>query len=206
MPGTTQYLPFATGVGANTLSYATYSSMGIVATGHVPGIALAEVVNTTLRQSSVGVAGVAKFVTDNGTANMLDDGSVANFAAGLKSTLDLLYRNGVDSADQLRAVPGYRRLPGGVIIQWGIVAFDDVPGSGGALENDPLYPVLFATPFPNACGVIMLTGLQDGTSGSTDNSWALSVTSYTTGVFSWRIREFNSVVNPGKFMWFAVGW
>ena len=89
---TNQYYTFAAGVpgAVNTLTTATYLASPLRTTGHVPGIALSEVINTTLRQTSVGVAGLAKFATDYGLLDALDDGDPATMAAAIKSALDQL--------------------------------------------------------------------------------------------------------------------
>lgn len=90
---TTQYLPFATAGGANTLSASSYAATGtLIGSGYVAGIADAMHVNTVLRQATVGVAGTAKFATDNGALNCMDDGSPTNFALALKSAVDALIR------------------------------------------------------------------------------------------------------------------
>jgi microcystin-dependent protein len=88
MSGTNQYLAFGTGGAANTLSYAAYSALTtVIANGFQPGIALSEQVNTVLRQATVASSGLAKFSTDNGTLDCLDDGSPANFAAALLNAI-----------------------------------------------------------------------------------------------------------------------
>lgn len=90
---TTQYKPFGTGAGANTLSYSAYNATSaLIDAGYAAGIADAQHINTVLRQVTVGVAGVAKFATDNGTLDCLDDGSVANFALALKASVDALVK------------------------------------------------------------------------------------------------------------------
>lgn len=90
-----QYLPFGIGGGAgspNTLSYASYAALtSLLTNGFQSGIANSTHINTLLRQVSVAAAGVAKFAADHGSADVLDDGSVANFKAALKSALDTLY-------------------------------------------------------------------------------------------------------------------
>ena len=88
---TNQYQAFGTGVGANTLNAAAYAATSaIIASGYVAGVADAQHINTVLRQATVGVAGVAKFSTDYGALDALDDGSPTNFAAAFKSALDAL--------------------------------------------------------------------------------------------------------------------
>lgn len=89
---TNQYLAFGTGSGANTLSNAAYAATAVRGTGYVAGEADAMHVNTVLRQASVGVAGTAKFATDYGVLDTLDDGSPTNFALALKSAVDTLIK------------------------------------------------------------------------------------------------------------------
>lgn len=90
MTTTTQYLPFGTAGGANTLSAAAYAATAVRGTGYVAGLADAQHINTALRQASVGVAGLAKFATDYGSLDCLDDGSPTNFATAVKSAIDAL--------------------------------------------------------------------------------------------------------------------
>lgn len=199
MPGSNQYLPFGIGAGANTLSYATYAAHPLLAPGHQPGVALAEVVNTTFRQATVGVAGLAKFVVDNhpSGADMLDDGSVVNFATKLKAALDKLYK-----IEVTKAMPGRIKWDGGMEIKFGIFDFANVPSG----EPGQTGSVTFAAPFDNACAVIMLTTVQDGGSGSNNNNWNASATSWSATGFSWQIQEWASSVNPGRVFYVAIGW
>ena len=93
---TSQYLAFGTGVGANTLAAGPYAATAtLIASGYTAGEADAQHVNTVLRQATVGVAGVAKFATDYGVLDCLDDGSPTNFAAAVKSALDALIASAV---------------------------------------------------------------------------------------------------------------
>lgn len=92
---TTQYKAFGTGTSpaANTLSASAYAATSaLIDAGYVAGIADAQHINTVLRQATVGVAGTAKFATDNGTLDCLDDGSPTNFALALKSAVDALVK------------------------------------------------------------------------------------------------------------------
>lgn len=126
---TNQYLPFAIGVSPNVLPFATYEAHALRQSGHVPGVALSEVVNTTLRQTSVAAAGVAKLATDHGPNDCLDDGSPSNFKTALKAALDALYIqdlsglvpytqfNGSGRQD-VSGTSGWQRFPGDLILQW----------------------------------------------------------------------------------------
>lgn len=90
---TNQYKPFGTGVGANTLTFSAYNATAaLIDAGYVAGEADAQHINTVLRQATVGVSGVAKFATDNGPLDCLDDGSPTNFAAAMKAAVDAIVK------------------------------------------------------------------------------------------------------------------
>ncbi len=85
---TSQYLPFCTAGSANTLTPSAWAALtALLADGFQPGIALSEQVNTALRQALTGVAGVAKFAADNGTLDVNDNASHADFASALYSAV-----------------------------------------------------------------------------------------------------------------------
>lgn len=98
MAGTSQYLPFGTGVGANVLNYSSYSALSARTAGFSSGPASSQQVNTALRQASVGVAGLAKFIADTLNITLSDDGDVANFQAQLTSAINTLITSGGSSA------------------------------------------------------------------------------------------------------------
>lgn len=87
-----QYYRFAVGAGSpNTLTNSAYAALTtLLGTGFVPGVASSEQINTVLRQATVGVAGVAQFSANNQAADVLDDGSPANFAAHLQGAIEAL--------------------------------------------------------------------------------------------------------------------
>jgi hypothetical protein len=87
MSNVSQYVPFATGVGNNTVAPAVYSALGAVSTGFTSGVANSSVMNTVWRQSSVASAGLAKFIADTNNANMNDDGNVTSFSAALTTAV-----------------------------------------------------------------------------------------------------------------------
>ena len=86
-----QFLPFATGDGANTLAFADYATEGYLEQGFQAGIAQPYDINTVLRQVTTVAAGLGQFTADNQAANVLDDGIPANFetkfTAALKGVL-----------------------------------------------------------------------------------------------------------------------
>lgn len=87
MPGTNQFLPFAVGAGANTLTPTAYAALTtLLAGGFQAGVAPSAQFNTALRQATTAAAGLAQFIANQGF-NANDDGSAANFAAALSSAM-----------------------------------------------------------------------------------------------------------------------
>lgn len=87
MPGTNQFLPFAVGAGANTLTPTAYAALtSLLSSGFVAGVANSAQFNTALRQATTAAAGLAQFIANQGI-NANDDGSAANFAAGVQSAI-----------------------------------------------------------------------------------------------------------------------
>lgn len=87
MPGTNQFLPFAVGAGANTLTPAAYAALtSLLSGGFVAGVANSAQFNTALRQATTAAAGLAQFIANQGI-NANDDGSASNFAAGVQSAI-----------------------------------------------------------------------------------------------------------------------
>ena len=82
-----QYVPFATGDGANTLTYSAYFNQPYVSQGFQPGVASSAAANTALRQVSTVAAGLAQFIADNQTVDVLDDGVPANITSKLTTAL-----------------------------------------------------------------------------------------------------------------------
>ena len=81
-----QYLPFATGGSANTMTYSAWASLSsIIANGFQSGVASSEQFNTLMRQVSVPASGLAQWASDTAGVNAVDDGSVTNFKALLNS-------------------------------------------------------------------------------------------------------------------------
>lgn len=87
MPGTNQFLPFAVGAGANTLTPTAYAALtSLLSSGFAAGVANSAQFNTALRQATTAAAGLGQFIANQGgSAN--DDGSATNFAAALASAL-----------------------------------------------------------------------------------------------------------------------
>lgn len=74
---TVDFLPFATGGGANVTSQAAYAADAVVGTGFQAGIAPSAKFNKALRQSSLLTAAIAHFMSTALTADVLDDGNLS---------------------------------------------------------------------------------------------------------------------------------
>jgi hypothetical protein len=82
------YVPFATGGGANVYSPATYQALAVVATGVQPGLADPQLANTTWRLASVLSAAVANFISNAlGGISILDDGNVTTLTANMAAAV-----------------------------------------------------------------------------------------------------------------------
>lgn len=78
---TNEFLPFATGGGANVIPQATYAANPIVASGFASGIADSRYLNKVWRQSSFIASCFAQYMANTLGVSVLDDGVVANMLA-----------------------------------------------------------------------------------------------------------------------------
>ena len=103
----------------------------------------------------------------------------------VRDALDARY-GATGGAQQLLAVRGYQKLPGGLILQWG----QETNGAAGTTA------IVFPTPFLAACYVVMVTPRNLNMSSSIN----VSASSYTT-------TGFNMFADTGELptSWFAVG-
>jgi hypothetical protein len=81
------FLPFATGAGANVENQATYASDPSTSAGFSAGIAQSQKLNKVWRQSSFISSALAQFVMQQLNMDILDDGDIAGFTAKLQSAL-----------------------------------------------------------------------------------------------------------------------
>lgn len=89
MTATSDFLPFATGVGANVVSQATYAALAAVGAGYTAGIAQSAQVNKTLRQSAFMAAVIGQFlVAQNISAP--DDGNLTNAVTNFNNAVKQL--------------------------------------------------------------------------------------------------------------------
>ena len=80
MSGSNQFLPFATGGGANTLTPAAYAALTtLLANGFQTGVASSQQLNTVWRQSTFVAAAIAQAIADQTGVAVLDDGVIAHF-------------------------------------------------------------------------------------------------------------------------------
>jgi hypothetical protein len=81
------YVPWATGGGANVYAPDVYQALGILETGVEPGLADPQAANTTWRLASMVAAAVANFISQQLGVAILDDGNlttlIANFTAAV---------------------------------------------------------------------------------------------------------------------------
>lgn len=84
---TVDYLPVATGGGANVDSQANFAGAGYQVNGFTSGIALSLQLNKCWRQSSMISAAVANFIANVLGINVLDDGNLAALITNLTNAI-----------------------------------------------------------------------------------------------------------------------
>lgn len=90
MTHSSDFVPWATGVGANTMSAAALAAALIRIQGAQIGIADPVTFNTILRQTSSMAAMIAKFMADYGPGDVIDNGDIANLEAQFIAALTQL--------------------------------------------------------------------------------------------------------------------
>lgn len=83
------YIPFATGGGANVYVPATYQALAIVVTGVEPGLADPQLANTTWRLASMVSAAVANFIANQLGISVLDDGNLSTLTTNLTAAISV---------------------------------------------------------------------------------------------------------------------
>ena len=85
---TNDFLPFASGAGANAISQADYLELvSLRAAGFTSGIAKSAELNKVWRQSSMMAHVLAQFISDANAVDVLDNGNAATLLAALKSVI-----------------------------------------------------------------------------------------------------------------------
>ena len=86
------FLPFATGVGANVLSQSAYAALSAISTGYQSGVAQSNALNKTWRQSSIMAAVLAQLINNNAGQPAVDDGTTATLLANLTTAISVIAR------------------------------------------------------------------------------------------------------------------
>ncbi len=139
---------------------------------------------TNLNATAISSGVIANTYTTANTANQSDAIVVrhtgGNFAANTitanligSASLNLLTSSFTGAGNQSLLSPGYQKLPGGLMLQWGYVT---------ATTQAVAQTVNFPTSFPTAC-LLVLTQI-DYRSGSSFAGGYLSVTSFNTSSFN----------------------
>jgi hypothetical protein len=81
------FLPFATGSGANVLDQSDYAALAALSTGYQAGIAQSAAVNKTWRQSSIMASVLAQFIVQQTGQAAIDDGTTATLLANLTAAV-----------------------------------------------------------------------------------------------------------------------
>jgi hypothetical protein len=145
----------------------------------------------TLVAPALGTPSALVGTNITGTAAALNIGGTAALATALAA----------GSIPQLLAANGYQKLPGGVIIQWGISGAVSTGAPNGSVS------VTFPTAFPTALGSVLTIA-----NNSPTNLWG-AITQYisasSTSGFTAAVNTGNASVNLTNVIdlfWFAIGW
>ena len=205
------FLTFAAGGAANVESQVAYAADSHLLNGLVSGIVPSNLLNKTLRQSSIISAMVAQFIADKSGANSVDDGTTAtlenNLTLALNALADIRYAKLAGLSTQSFSVAnattsnqavalgqftqsivanGYQKLPSGLIIQWGAI-----PTVNAGVT------VTFPIAFPTAC-----FSVADSSNTATQSA-ALSVQTVTLTSF-YATYPFYNIGSQGLYI--AIGY
>lgn len=84
---TVDYLPVATGGGANVDTQGAFAGSGYQTNGFLAGLAISKQLNKCWRQSSMMAAALANFISIQLGINVLDDGNLANLITNLTAAI-----------------------------------------------------------------------------------------------------------------------
>lgn len=93
------FLPFATGVGANVVSQAVYAALSALNTGYQSGVAQSAQLNKTWRQSSIAASVLAQFIVNNSGQPAIDDGTTSTLLTNLTTAVTVCARQNPVLAD-----------------------------------------------------------------------------------------------------------
>lgn len=128
MAVTVDYLPVAIGGAANVQSQSAFAGdSGVLSNGFTAGTALSAKVNKILRQSSMGSAALATFISNVLNANVLDDGNLPGLVTQLTAAITTIATGSVST-------PGYFSADSGSA-NAGIATLSPVPANYAALAG-----------------------------------------------------------------------
>ena len=204
MTATTDFIPFATGSGANVESQATWITDSTVPVGFSAGIAPSAKFNKALRQATFVASGLATWMADQINGNIADDGNLSEFVGNLTAALadyvaTLGYAPTSGFANSL-ASNGYQKLPSGLIMQWGNTAVT----SG---SNTTTTAITFPLAFPGSCFSVTATQTTSA-DGPTWHPLVMGALSKTRSGFSLLADTANASINITSGVtanWIAFG-
>lgn len=129
------FLPFATGGGANVIDQPTYAGSSVVGTGFQSGIADSRYLNKVWRQSSFIASCLAQYMANTLGVAIIDDGVVANMLAHMAALWgnivggaanEIPYQTGANTTSFIPppSAPGQ-------VLQWNGTTFVWASGGGG---------------------------------------------------------------------------
>lgn len=163
---TNEFQPFGLAPGPGyIMSPATWASNLKRQSGYGPGLLLKEELNTAIRQASSIAYAISRFIADNQSNPVNDDGDMA--------TLELQFKTAVSNSlvTQALAVPGFISLPGGLILQW---------ANGTTQTNEGAQAVALHHAFPTATLVAFAS--CNYPANNTGSNATYQVTSFTTSL------------------------
>lgn len=168
--------------GADTIEGATsvvlsgqWASVTLVSDGVGAWVAL----RPNIPAATSGLAGISRFATAAET-----DAATLSDVAVTPASLGIATRN--------YSNPGYARLPGGLILQWGVTNQSDVPGSWAAT---------FPIAFPNAVLNLQGTERNNGSGGG----FSIVDGSATLTGCAFNLNEWGTFVQSASVAYLAIG-
>lgn len=176
MAASSDFLPFATGSGANVTSQSDWAALAARTGGFSSGLASSAQFNKALRQANFVAAALASWMSVEINDAVVDDGVIANFTTQITNALTAFSNSlGYLTASAAAAAyaplsafvnslsgNGYQKLPGGLILQW---------CSTTAYLSEGGKTVLFPIAFPNNCFVAIPAAVL-GSPSSSQDAWA----------------------------------
>lgn len=196
MPGTNNFLPYATDPTAAVLSQSSWAA-ATPNIGRGAGIVPKEYFNKAHRQGNAMAAAIGQFIANAGF-NALDDGNIPNLTAAFLAALESVFTGGGFTG--VIGNPGWIKFPfGNLLLNWGTTHVGNyAPGATGTIS--------FLEPFSSAV-LFLQTGLTDvngpgnggiGTVGGTDSVDPLSH-------FDYVLNKDGSLVTNATINWLALG-